>query len=258
MINEIISIHIENGQQLISARELHEFLEVETPFRKWFPRMCEYGLKENIDYTPDKFVHPQNKQEIEDYALTLDCAKSICMLQRNKKGEEARTYFIAMEKIAREKMIAHAPAPPAEFTLKEALRIAYEKEVENEKQREQIAIMHPKAEYVDKVLSSDNTINIGTIAKDLGMSAVALNTILHQKGIQYRSTDGLWILYAKYQDRGYTKIETTTQISSEGKIKTYHHLKWTERGKAFINWIVNPTIHKKPTNDAAVGVQVRT
>ena len=124
--------------------------------------------------------------------------------------------------------------------------------------QQQIEIMHPKAEYVDKVLSSDNSMNIGTIAKDLGMSAVALNTLLHQKGIQYRSTDGLWILYAKYQDRGYTKIETTTQISSEGKIKTYHHLKWTERGKAFINWIVNPTIHKKPIDNASVGVQVRT
>jgi anti-repressor protein len=225
--------------------------------------MTEYGFLENEDFTTvqkSTLVNNGAKREIEDYALTLDCAKSICMLQRNKKGEEARTYFIAMEKLAREKMFATAPVPPppAEFTLKEALRIAYEKECENEAQRQQIAILHPKAEYADKVLNSESAMNIGTIAKDLGMSAVALNALLHQKGIQYRSSDGLWIPYAKYQDKGYTKIETVTQITSDGRTKTYHHLKWTERGKAFINWLVNPSINKKPPTIPPTGVQIRT
>ena len=52
-MNELIKVDInENQEPVISGRELHEKLEIETPFRIWFPRMCEYGFSENIDYTP--------------------------------------------------------------------------------------------------------------------------------------------------------------------------------------------------------------
>ncbi|CAI3319313.1 antA/AntB antirepressor family protein [Enterococcus cecorum] len=88
----------ENGEQLVSGRELHEFLEVETPYRKWFPRMTEYGFDEGVDYTPDFFVHPMNNQETTDHAMTLDMAKEISMIQRTEKGKQARLYFIEVEK----------------------------------------------------------------------------------------------------------------------------------------------------------------
>ena len=88
----------EEGKQLVSARELHEFLEIKTDFRKWFPRMCEYGFEENIDYTPVKFVHPMNLQECTDYAISIDMAKELSMIQRTEKGKQARLYFIECEK----------------------------------------------------------------------------------------------------------------------------------------------------------------
>lgn len=88
----------ENNEQLVSGRELHEFLEVETPYRKWFPRMTEYGFEQGVDYTPDIFVHPKNKQETIDHAMKLDMAKEISMIQRTKKGKQARQYFIQVEK----------------------------------------------------------------------------------------------------------------------------------------------------------------
>ena len=75
-MNELIKVNInENQEPVISGRELHEKLEIETPFRIWFPRMCEYGFSENIDYTPYIFVHPKNNQETIDYILKLDMAK---------------------------------------------------------------------------------------------------------------------------------------------------------------------------------------
>lgn len=82
-----------------SARELHEFLEIKTKFSMWFSRMKEYGFNENIDYTrvsqncEDIFG---NHKEV-DYALTLDMAKEISMIQRNEKGQAARKYFIECE-----------------------------------------------------------------------------------------------------------------------------------------------------------------
>lgn len=91
-----------NGEVLVSGRELHEFLEIETPYRKWFPRMSEYGFEEGVDYTPDIFVHPLNNQETVDHVLKLDMAKEISMIQRTPKGKQARQYFIEVEKMYRQ------------------------------------------------------------------------------------------------------------------------------------------------------------
>jgi len=81
MQNELLKINYsEDCVPTCSGRELHEFLGVETPYRKWFPRMCEYGFAEGIDYTPDIFVHPQNQQDTTDHMLTIDMAQELCML----------------------------------------------------------------------------------------------------------------------------------------------------------------------------------
>lgn len=89
-------IQQEDGSTVVSGRELHEFLEVNSPYRKWFPRMIAYGFEIDVDYTPDIFVHPLNLQETEDHILTLDMAKEIAMIQRTEKGKLARQYFIAV------------------------------------------------------------------------------------------------------------------------------------------------------------------
>jgi len=94
-MNELIKITENNGKQAVSARELYKFLEVNTPFHKWMPRMLEYGFSENIDWT--KMAIDNQAYNI-DYVITIDCAKEISMLQRTEKGKQARQYFIEMEK----------------------------------------------------------------------------------------------------------------------------------------------------------------
>ena len=96
-MNELICINYNSEQPTVLGRDLHEALEIQTPYRIWFPRMCEYGFEDGNDYTPYKFVHPQNKQEIVDHQLTIPMAKEICMLQRSDKGREFRQYFIKIE-----------------------------------------------------------------------------------------------------------------------------------------------------------------
>lgn len=95
---DLIKITYNGDQPVVSARELYEWLEVKTAFRHWMPRMFEYGFDIGSDYTPVIFDHPQNGQQIQDFALTLDCAKEISMIQRTDKGKAARQYFIAKEK----------------------------------------------------------------------------------------------------------------------------------------------------------------
>ena len=100
-MKELIKITEQNGKQAVSARELHAFVEMETRFDIWIKRMLEYGFTENVDFQClNKNVQMPNggyKEAIDDYALTLDCAKEIAMIQKNDKGKQARKYFITCE-----------------------------------------------------------------------------------------------------------------------------------------------------------------
>jgi phage anti-repressor protein len=99
---ELIKVQTDaTGQSVVSARELYAFLEATERFSNWCNRMFAHGFVENQDFTSVKFftlVNNGAKREVEDYALTLDCAKQISMLQRNEKGTEARLYFLDCEK----------------------------------------------------------------------------------------------------------------------------------------------------------------
>lgn len=101
-MNELIQIKVnKNNEQVVSGRDLHEFLEINTPYVKWFNRMLEYGFEENIDYlVTDIFVHNSKggRQTQIDHILKMDMAKEICMIQRTEKGRKARRYFIEIEK----------------------------------------------------------------------------------------------------------------------------------------------------------------
>ena len=89
----------ENGKQLVSAKELHEFLGIGVHFSTWMKRMCEYGFEEDIDFSILKSGNPNGGiAKIADYAITIDMAKELSMIQRTEKGKQARLYFIECEK----------------------------------------------------------------------------------------------------------------------------------------------------------------
>ncbi|MEG2780967.1 MAG: antA/AntB antirepressor family protein [Bacteroidales bacterium] len=105
--NDFISITESNGQQAVSAKELYQFLEVGKDFSNWIKgRINKYQFSENEDYEKIYFDSPnlanQNKcggdRRSIEYILSLDMAKELCMVENNKKGREARKYFIEVEK----------------------------------------------------------------------------------------------------------------------------------------------------------------
>ena len=85
-------------KRVVSARELYEFLEIQTAFHIWIIRMIDYGFEENTDYIvfTKKGENPNSLggRPFKEYFLTIDAAKEISMLQRSKKGREARKYFL--------------------------------------------------------------------------------------------------------------------------------------------------------------------
>lgn len=105
-MNELLKItKNENGELLVSARDLHEFLEATERFQQWFDkRVNKYGFEENVDYTGCKIFHTLAKQELQDYALKLDMAKELAMVQNSGKGKQARKYFIECEKKLKEQV----------------------------------------------------------------------------------------------------------------------------------------------------------
>lgn len=94
---------------------------------------------------------------------------------------------------------------------------------------QQVQELKPKATYYDLVLQNKSLLSVSKIAKDYGMSARALNKLLHELGVQYKQGD-IWLLYAKHQDKGYTHTSTYALDEEHSKVTT----KWTQKGRLFI------------------------
>ncbi|HCW3194967.1 TPA: phage antirepressor KilAC domain-containing protein [Listeria monocytogenes] len=210
----------ESGDIIVSARDLHEFLEVNTKYKDWFPRMVEYGFVEGVDFLEIKSkVGAQKRARTytqKDHHIKLPMAKEISMLQRTEKGKQARRYFLAVE----------AAWNSPEMIMSRALEIA------NQQQQQmisQLAELEPKAQYYDLVLLSPSLIKVTEIAKDYGFSARHLNSLLCDYGIQY-NLSGTWFLHQKYADKGYTHSKTYARPDGGTSSHTY----WTQTGRLFI------------------------
>lgn len=160
-MEEIIKINYESEQPTVSARELHEGLEIKSNFTTWFDRMCEYGFLENIDYLlvfqkGIPIIQRTPTTTCNDYEISIDMAKQICMVQRTEKGKQYRQYFLDLEK---------AWNTP-EQVMARALKIA-NNEIDKLKADNRVLIadterMKPKEIFADAVSSSKDSCLIET------------------------------------------------------------------------------------------------
>ena len=245
-MKDLIKIEVnENQEPIVSGRELHRALGIETPYRIWFPRMVEYGFTENIDFVTleRNCTKPKGGRPETNHAIKLDMAKEIAMIQRNEKGKEVRKYFIQVEKDfnSPEKVMARA------------LKIAEGKlnvlQLENMQQKQLIGELKPKADYLDQILQSKALVTTTAIAKDYGMSAKALNKKLHELKVQFKQGHQ-WFLYSKYHNCGYTHSETIEYEHKDGTKDVTMTTKWTQKGRLFLYQILKknniiPTIEKQ-------------
>ena len=237
-MNDLIAINYDTDKPTVSGRELHEALEIETPYHKWFPRMCEYGFTENEDYSvTDIFVPNSNggKQTQMNHQLTIPMAKEICMLQRNEKGKQFRQYFIKVEEAW------NSP----EMVMKRALEIANRK-VEELKQRTftlepQKEQNKPKALFAQAVETAHTSILIGALAKILKQNGVQtgqkrLFEQLRQEGYLMKGGSSHNMPTQRAMEMGLFEVKESTINNPDGSIRINKTTKVTGKGQTyFIN-----------------------
>jgi anti-repressor protein len=145
------------------------------------------------------------------------------------------------------------PAESPDEIMARALKIADEtlkrREQEIEQKDQEIAELKPKATYYDLILQCKGLLSVTQIAKDYGMSAMAMNKMLHEMDIQYK-LGNQWHLYQKYADKGYTQSKTQNINHSNGELEIKTHTYWTQKGRVFLyNFLkgkgILPTIEKQ-------------
>lgn len=202
-MNELLKVNDEN--QTVSARDLHEKLNISTRFNDWFARMCEYGFTEGTDfYSKMSKTSEVGGRPATDYEISIDMAKEICMIQRTPEGKQVRVYLINIEK---------AWNTPEQI-LARALKVADQTIASlNSK----IKVLEPKAEFFDAVAESKDAISLAEAAKvlELGIGRNKLFEFLRKEKILQRDNQP----YQKYVDLGYFRtIEQKYTVGDEVRI----------------------------------------
>lgn len=194
-MNELLKVNYDSEQPTVSGRELHEFLEIKTPYTQWFERMTEYGFEEGTDYIllsqKSETNNPKNPITTRtDHELTIPMAKELCMLQRNEKGKQARQYFLKVEEAWNSpEMIMERALKLSNARVKELLGSVSELKVENQ-------IMKPKADYFDELVERNLLTNFRDTAKQLGIKQRDFVNFLLEKKYLYRDKSGKLLPYA--------------------------------------------------------------
>jgi anti-repressor protein len=229
MNNELIKVTVKNDQQLVSARDLYKGLGIKRRFSAWWEQNSN-DFKENSDFQRVLISTPRENRgsiELQDYALTIDMAKQLCLLSRTKKGKEYREYLIEIEKkwndpqnvVQRAMDILHS----------ENLQL----KLENKSLNRQLEESNKKASYLDVILGTTDAMVTTQIAMDYGYSAIKFNKLLHQLGIQHK-VNGQWILYKAYMGKKYTTTKLRTYTDKHGKDHAKPLTAWTQKGRRLI------------------------
>lgn len=241
-MTELIKVTYDNDRPVVSARELHDFLEVGADYRHWFPRMCEYGFTAGVDFNPVKIDRVQMEgnrtvnREVDDAALTIDMAKEICMIQRSEKGKQARQYFIQLEKDwnSPEKVMARA----LDIAHKQLAQL----KGENVKLLTENTANKPKVIFADAVSASERSILVGELAKLLRQNGVEIGQnrlfdwmrqngfLIRRQGTDYNMPT------QKAMEMGLFEIKETSVVHSAGNVTINKTPKVTGKGQVyFIN-----------------------
>lgn len=225
---KIIPINTENPERItVFARDLHAFLEVDTRFNDWFPRMCEFGFEEGKDFYSFLSKTQNGGRPSRDAELTIDMAKEICMLQRNEKGKIARRYFVELEKAwnSPEKVMARA------------LQIANNQVKQLQAKIEADA---PAVFFAEAVTGADTNILIRDMAKLLAQNGADIGgnrlfEVLRRDGYLIKSGSDYNMPTQKAMELGLFFVKETPRIAKEGAVID-RTTKVTPKGqKYFIN-----------------------
>lgn len=236
-MNELIKVKTKEDVQVVSARDLHEALDIKTRFSLWTKQNFKH-FRENIDFTSvvtTTLVNNGAKRELQDYALTIEMAKHIAMMSGTDKGYEIRDYFIKVEQAW------NSP----EMVMKRALEIANKKVEQLKLENKQ---MQPKALFADSVATAKTNILVSDLSKIIKQNGVhtlevngkeiamgpnnlfkwlrANKYLISRKGMDYNMPTqramNLGLFEVKESTRtapdGHVIIQKTTKVTGKGQI----------------------------------------
>lgn len=220
-MEEIIKITEYNGKRAVNARELHQFLESKQDFSTWIKgRIEKYGFVENQDFSTAPQIYGTANggySQRTEYALSVDMAKELSMVENNEKGRLARKYFIECEKIARESMIASYQIEDPIERAKRWIEEQKEKKALEAKNQE----MQPKAQYFDELVERSLLTGFRDTAKELGLKQGEFIKILIDKGYIYRTPKGELRPIAKYANDLFELKDFKSISSDHAGVRTW-------------------------------------
>ena len=235
---ELIKITEQNGKKAVSARELHAFLESKQQFGNWIQNRIEkYGFIENQDFEVfNNFIkNPDGGRPLTEYALSIDCAKEISMVEGNEKGKQARRYFIECEK----QLQNNVYQIPQSYS--EALKLAYEQSIKIESQQKLIEEQAPKVLFANTVIGSQSSCLIGELAKIITQNGyeIGQNRLfewLRNNNYLGKIGERRNIPNQQYVEQGLFELKKGTRSGNDGVMHTTITPKVTGKGQVyFIN-----------------------
>lgn len=238
-MSALIPIRETDGRQAVSGRDLHSFLGLGRDYTTWFKAMVEYGFAEGDDYLPvSGEVAREGRGSVEriDHVLTLDMAKELAMVQRTPKGQEARRYFIEVEKRARAIDVPRTYADALEAAAAQARRA--------EALEAKVAADAPAVEYVETFVASEDLRLLRNVAKSLGIPEEALRSALLEHRWIFEEQMTRWSesqrqkvtvrRYSAYSDKAAYFRPVPNHEAPRFKGELMHTLKITPRGATAI------------------------
>jgi len=232
-MNELINVTLnENQEPVVSGRQLHEALGVNSRYTTWFDRMKEYGFTEGQDFLPNLGKSTGGRQAT-DHVIKLDMAKEIAMIQRTERGKQVRQYFIQIEKDfnSPEKIMARA------------LLMADQKV---HKLEAQIEADRPKVLFAEAVSASHTSILVGELAKLLKQNGVDIGATrlfswLRAHGYLIKRNGRDWNMPTqKSVEMGLIRVKETSITHADGHITVSKTPLVTGKGQQyFINKFLN-------------------
>lgn len=239
---ELIHISYDgNDKPTVSGRELHQALEIETPYKKWFDRMTEYGFIDGSDFWTILSESTGGRPATE-HQLTIDMAKELCMIQRSEIGKKCRQYFLEIER--------QWNSPEA--VMARALKVADVKLLEARQHIQaletRVEEMRPKEIFADAVADDKDCILIGDLAKLLKQNGIDIGQKrlfewAHKNGyLMNKSSKIKHMPTQRAMDLGVFRVKETALKFPNGKIKTTYTVMVTAKGQQyFINKFLDAT-----------------
>lgn len=231
MMKELIKVTVKNDQQLVSARDLHEGLKLKKRFSAWTKQNFKDFIEgEDFTSVPGGTTVPNGGngavRQVDDYAVTLDMAKQLCMMSHTELGKKYRKYFIELERKWND---------PQEI-IKRGYALLQNENVRLKLENQE---MRPKALFADVVSVSDTPILVGELAKILKQNGVDIGQnrlfgwlrengyLINRKGTDFNMPT------QRSMDLGLFKIKETTIVHSNGSVSISKTTKVTGKGQQY-------------------------